>query len=84
MPERSTPESRLSVHRAFVVQFRGDGDGRRFSGRVEHVTSGQATRFASVKELLAFLQRVLGDVETRPYASASGNPIRRRSGREAP
>jgi hypothetical protein len=78
MPERSTPASPLSVHRSFVVQFRSDGDGRQLSGRVEHVTSGQATRFASAKELLAFLQRVLGDVEKRPDGSPSGNPIRRR------
>jgi hypothetical protein len=63
----STPESPPSVHRSFVVQFRQEpgASRRRFSGRVEHVTSGRATRFASAKELLAFLERVLGDIENR-------------------
>ncbi len=51
----------LSPQRAFVVQFRTvtKGELAPFEGRVEHMPSGQAARFASPKELTAFLQRVL-------------------------
>lgn len=54
-------EQPLSPTRAFVVQFREepDGAGNRFAGRVEHLTSGQAARFDSPEDLLAFLVRVL-------------------------
>jgi len=45
---------RLSPDRAFVVQLRGRTGGA-FSGRVEHVTSGEAAHFESAEELLAFL-----------------------------
>lgn len=46
----------LPVRRAFVVQFRAEADLEHgsFTGRVEHVLSGQATKFSSVEELLAF------------------------------
>lgn len=56
----------LSVHRAFVVQFRTETDvaGGRLEGRVEHVVSGQATHFHSLEELLAFMGRVLKEVRT--------------------
>jgi len=49
--------SALSPHRAFVVQFRAEANMEqgRCTGRVEHVVSGQATRFASLEELLAFI-----------------------------
>ncbi len=60
---RPTPdvEQPLSPTRAFVVQFREEPEeaGNRFAGRVEHVTSGQAARFESPEDLLAFLVRVL-------------------------
>jgi hypothetical protein len=54
-------ESPLSPHRAFVVQFRPKTDVARgcLKGRVEHVVSGQATHFASLEELLAFIGQVL-------------------------
>ena len=68
-PQRKTydklqTESPLSPHRAFVVQFRTETDvaGACVKGRVEHVVSGQATHFASVEELLAFIERVLATV----------------------
>jgi hypothetical protein len=35
-------------------------------GRVEHVISGQATHFASLEELLAFIARVLTQGPGRP------------------
>ena len=46
---------------AFVVQFRvgTDMEHGRMEGRVEHVVSGQATRFHSLEELLTFMTRVL-------------------------
>jgi hypothetical protein len=48
--------STLSVHRAFVVHFgTGGGKRRRFSGRVEHLSSGDTMHFRSLKGLLAFV-----------------------------
>jgi hypothetical protein len=58
----------LSRYRAFVVQFRtatGQTAGE-FAGRVEHMTSGQAVRFSSSEELVAFLTRVLTQVPPEP------------------
>ena len=57
-------ESPLSPYRAFVVQFHGETNAAhgKVSGRVEHVVSGQATHFASVEELLAFIGRMLATV----------------------
>jgi hypothetical protein len=54
-------ESPLSPHRAFVVQFTENTDvaHSQWAGRVEHVTSGQATRFQSREQLLAFVAQVL-------------------------
>ena len=51
----------LSVHRAFVVQFRADTavEQGHLTGRVEHVVSGQAADFQSLETLLAFMARVL-------------------------
>ena len=61
-------ESPLSPYRAFVVQFRTETNVARgqVSGRVEHVVSGQATHFTSVKELLAFIGHVLSTVRAPP------------------
>ena len=60
--------SPLSPHRAFVVQFRTETDVARgcVKGRVEHVMSGQAAHFASVEELLAFIERVLATMRAPP------------------
>jgi hypothetical protein len=54
-------ESPLLPHRAFVVQLREHADVARgqWTGRVEHVASGQAAHFQSLEELLAFIARVL-------------------------
>jgi hypothetical protein len=53
---------------AFVVQFRTETDVEQghCTGRVEHVVSGQATHFASLEELLAFIARVLASVRAPP------------------
>jgi hypothetical protein len=62
------PPSALSPYRAFVVQFRAETDVEqgRYTGRVEHVVSGQSTRFASLEELLAFIAQVLATVRAPP------------------
>jgi hypothetical protein len=61
LQEKLQEESPLSPYRAFVVQFRAETEVARgrLAGRVEHVVSGQATHFASLAELLAFLARML-------------------------
>jgi len=59
MPASPEHGSALSVQRAFVVHFgtsRGPGR-RRFSGRVEHLASGESAPFSSLEALLAFFDR---------------------------
>jgi hypothetical protein len=48
-----------------VVQFRAPPTGTpsHYDGRVEHLVSGQVARFHSLEELLAFMIRVLTDVQ---------------------
>ena len=60
------PYPTLPTNRAFVVQFRAEpsATSRGWEGRVEHVVSGQTTHFSSLEELLAFIRRVLPDVQT--------------------
>ena len=57
----------LPAHRAFVVQFRAETDLEQ--GRVEHVVSGQATHFYSLKELLTFMGQVLTEVSAQREGS---------------
>ena len=62
----------LLPERAFVVEFSSGGETSRkeyLSGRVEHVVSGRAARFASAGELLDFVHGVL----------RSGKPPRKRA-----
>jgi len=65
---RSQEEPLLSPRRAFVVQFRDDMDATppRFSGRVERIVSGRATRFHSSEELWAFFTQVLTAIDAKP------------------
>jgi hypothetical protein len=44
--------------RAFRVHFGADADPARgvFTGRIEHMRSGDASHFSSVQELLAFVE----------------------------
>jgi hypothetical protein len=74
MEQRSEKESPLLPYRAFVVQFRAETDVARgcVTGRVEHVLSGQATHFASLEELLAFIARVLTAVRAPPRRRPRG------------
>ena len=55
----------LPSNRVFVVQFRLPpvGAPARSDSRVEHLISGQAVRFHSLEALLAFMIRVLADVQ---------------------
>jgi hypothetical protein len=65
-PTRRNPP--LSPYRAFVVQFGEETqlEAGHVVGRVEHVVSGQATHFESLDALLAFLARVLREVQRAP------------------
>jgi hypothetical protein len=58
-------EPSLPSNRAFVVQFRAQPSrtSSSYDGRVEHLVSGQVTRFHSLEELLAFMVGVLEDLE---------------------
>ena len=62
------PPPSLPTNRAFVVQFRAQPADTPLSweGRVEHLTSGQVLRFHASEELLAFLARVLTEVQEPP------------------
>jgi hypothetical protein len=54
----------LPTNRAFLVQLRLQPTGvSPYEGRVEHVVSGQVTRFLSLEELLAFMIWVLVEVQ---------------------
>ena len=50
-----------------MVQFRAETavEQGHFVGRVEHVVSGQAAQFQSLKELVAFIGRVLTQVRSK-------------------
>ena len=70
MMSLSRSQPTLPSNRAFVVQFRAQPSGAPPSrtGRVEHLVSHQMTRFQSLDELLAFMTRVLTEVEAQPGA----------------
>jgi hypothetical protein len=59
-----TDEFPLSPHRAFVVQLRerADVEQGQWLGRIEHVTSGQATHFQSLEEMVTFIRAVLASL----------------------
>jgi hypothetical protein len=65
--ESTVPPSQpsLPTNRVFVVQFRSQRGGvaSSYAGRVKHLVSGQVARFHSLEELLAFMLRMLADVE---------------------
>jgi hypothetical protein len=58
------------AQRAFVVQLHATADlaQGQVVGRVEHVLSGQATRFVTLDALLAFMVRVVAAVDQAPPA----------------
>jgi hypothetical protein len=59
------PPFPFPTQRAFVVQIHADAvvvQGQIW-GRVEHLVSGQATRFQSMEELVRFMEQVLSEAE---------------------
>jgi hypothetical protein len=78
MEQDTAGKPSLPVQWAFVVQFRVETDVERdrFAGRVEHVVSGQATRFQSLEELLAFVARVLTAVRAQSPTAPSDREAR--------
>jgi len=63
--EPDTIEPALPSWKAFVIQLSHDTtpDSGIFAGRIEHLSSGRRRRFASGKELLAMLMRLLSDLD---------------------
>jgi len=63
--ELDTVEPALPSWKAFVIQLSHDTtpDSGIFAGRIEHLGSGRRQRFASGKELLATVMRLLSDLE---------------------
>jgi hypothetical protein len=63
-PSESEDVPALPVWKAFVVQFTRETSSQTgaFSGRIEHLSSGRRARFASTKELLATLGRMLDEL----------------------
>jgi hypothetical protein len=68
----------MSTRRAFVIQFlaRTPATPERFEGRVEHVGSGEATHFASPRELVDFVSRLLGGPDREARQSTGAPPLR--------
>jgi len=58
-------EPALPSWKAFVIQLSHDTtpDSGIFAGRVEHLSSGRRQRFASGKELLAMVMRLLSELD---------------------
>ena len=63
--EPGTIEPALPTWKAFVIQLSHDTtpESGIFAGRVEHLNSGRRQRFASGKELLAMVMRLLHDLD---------------------
>jgi hypothetical protein len=68
MTESTRNNRPFSPYRAFVVQFGEETqlEAGHMVGRVEHVVSGQALHFESLHAFLAFLARVLREVQRAP------------------
>jgi hypothetical protein len=58
-------EPALPSWKAFVIQLSHDTtpDSGVFAGRIEHLSSGRRQRFASGKELLSMVMRLLHDLD---------------------
>jgi hypothetical protein len=65
-PPRAVRESRFPPDRAFVVQLRRrpTPHAEVFVGRVEHIASGEVTRFDSVAELTDFIARLGAEIRS--------------------
>jgi hypothetical protein len=76
-PSLQATEAPLPAERAFVVQLRAQtvAGADLFIGRVEHVASGDAARFSSAEDLLAFITKMLTPAAPPPgESSASTEP----------
>ena len=75
MAQYSDTSPSLPTDRAFVLQFNATAevDQGRFEGRVEHLASGQATRFHSLDQLFTFIGRILKGGEVLCLSNAGGN-----------
>ena len=84
MVSGSDQHASLPLHYAFVVQLATDTeiDTGQLHGRVEHVVSRQATHFASLETLLAFMARVLRDIAAHERAAGAETPPAPHSGSE--
>jgi hypothetical protein len=87
----SAPRLELSTDRAFVLHLDVRAQPpRRLLGRIEHVTSGQVAHVSSLRELLAFIAKVLRDQTRGAHGSIDADaacspsrPTRRRRERGA-
>jgi hypothetical protein len=72
-PHQSGP---FPMQHAFVVQFAAHTvwDAERLEGRIEHVVSGQATRFQSLEALFVFVVQVL-EACGSPQQGTSGHAL---------
>ena len=74
----SSPEAGPQpLERAFVVQFRQSTESEPdwFSGRVEHMMSGQFASFESSRELKAFFRRVLNQLLAASQGKAGSRDV---------
>jgi hypothetical protein len=80
---RERPIGTLSVDRAFVLQIEAEADfaAGRLGGRVEHVVSGRAKRFRSLRQLLAFLGSAAGSPRQAATGTASSGGATARQSR---
>jgi hypothetical protein len=64
MADQSEEFGEWAPERAFVVKFRtaANLEERALNGRVEHITSGKASQFASMEDLWSFLSLVLNSL----------------------
>jgi len=64
----------LPPERAFVIQLRAPAAGGddHFVGRAEHIASGAAAHFGSVRELVDFVRQVLSAAERSQRSEREG------------
>lgn len=77
-PPSDPAAGHLPVGRAFVVQIEAGADlaTGRLVGRVEHVVSGRATRFRSLRQLVEFMDGATAMAERRSPGGASDTTAR--------
>ena len=76
-------ETTLSAQRAFVVHLSARDRQRAFSGRVEHLSSGQSTAFSSLGGLLSFFTAFIDAPRRQSPRSSAGRARRTRAPKSA-